>query len=56
MKNGVIVTMDGQRRILENHSIIIENGRIAEIGKTTDLEKKQKFADILDASGFIVMP
>lgn len=56
VKNGVMVTMDGQRRILENHSIVIENGRIAEIGKTTDLEKKQEFGEVLDASGCIVMP
>ena len=41
--------MDAQRRILENHSIVIEKGRIAEIGKTSDLEKKQKSAEILDA-------
>jgi 5-methylthioadenosine/S-adenosylhomocysteine deaminase len=55
VKNGLILTMDGQRRILENNSIAIENGRIAEIGKTTEL-KKQEFTEVLDASGSIVMP
>ena len=48
--------MDEQRRILENHSIAIVGGRIAEIGKTTDLERTFSSADVLDASGSIVMP
>lgn len=56
VKNGVIVTIDRQRRILENSSIAIEDGRIVEIGRTADLEKKLGAAEILDATGRIVMP
>ena len=56
VKNGALVTMDGQRRILENHSIAIVGGRIAKIGKTSDLERAFSSADVLDASGCIVMP
>jgi 5-methylthioadenosine/S-adenosylhomocysteine deaminase len=51
-----MVTMDGQRRILENCAIAIENGRIAEIGKTVDLERKHKSVEVIDASGCVVMP
>jgi 5-methylthioadenosine/S-adenosylhomocysteine deaminase len=56
VKNGVIVTMDVQRRILESFCVAIEDGRIVEIGKTADLEKKYTSAEVLDASGHIVMP
>jgi putative selenium metabolism protein SsnA len=56
VKNGVLVTMDSQRRILEGHSVAIEGGRVAEVGKTTDLERKHTSAEVLDASGRIVMP
>ena len=56
IKNGVLVTMDSQRRILENHSVAIEGGRVVEIGKTSDLERKHKAAQLVDASGRIVMP
>jgi len=56
VKNGVLLTMDNQRRILEDHSIAIVGGRITEIGKTTDLERTFSSADVLDASGGIVMP
>jgi 5-methylthioadenosine/S-adenosylhomocysteine deaminase len=56
VKNGIIVTMDGQRRILEDSSISVENGRIVEIGKSAGLERKYESAEVLDASGCIVMP
>ena len=56
VKNGVLLTMDDQRRILENHSIAIVDGRIAKIDKTGDLERTFTSAEVLDASGSIVMP
>jgi putative selenium metabolism protein SsnA len=48
--------MDGERRILEGHSVAIESGRILEIGKNADLTKKHTGAEVLDATGCIVMP
>ncbi len=56
IKNGVLVTMDDERRILEGHSIAIEKGKIIDIGKTSDLERKYNASEVLDASGRIVMP
>ena len=56
VKDGVLVTMDSERRILESHSIAIEDGRIVEIGKSADLERTHRSAEVLDASGCIVMP
>ena len=48
--------MDSQRHILEDHAVAIEQGKIMEIGKTTELQKKHNTAEVLDASGRIVMP
>jgi 5-methylthioadenosine/S-adenosylhomocysteine deaminase len=48
--------MDGQRRILENNCVLIENGRIAEIGRTADVAGKHSSVEVLDATGRIVMP
>jgi putative selenium metabolism protein SsnA len=56
IKNGVLVTMDGQRRILEGHSVAIEAGKITEVDRTVNLEKKHSGAEVIDASGRIVMP
>ncbi len=56
IRNGVLVTMDGKRRILEGHSVAVEEGRVVEIGKTPDLQSQHKTAEVVDASGCIVMP
>lgn len=48
--------MDPSRRILEGYSIAVRDGRIIEISKTKDLESRYPRADVLDASGRIVMP
>jgi len=56
IKNGIIVTMDSDRRILERHSLVIDGSRIVEIGKTEDVEKKYRNVESVDATGQIVMP
>ena len=56
IKNGILVTMDGKRRILEDHAVAIEAGRILEVDRTANLEKKHGGAEVIDASGRIVMP
>jgi putative selenium metabolism protein SsnA len=56
IKNGVLVTMDARRRILEGYSVAIEGGRVAEIEKTSTLERKHGGAEVIDAAGRIVMP
>ena len=48
--------MDAQRRILEGHSVAVEGGKVVEIDRTSNLEKKHGRADVIDASGRIVMP
>jgi putative selenium metabolism protein SsnA len=48
--------MDGQRRILENSCVLIENGIIAEVGETADVEGRHSSAKVLDVAGRIVMP
>jgi putative selenium metabolism protein SsnA len=56
VKNGVIVTMDREHKILENSSIAIDGGRVVEIGRTEDLESKLGSVEVLDAAAGIVMP
>jgi 5-methylthioadenosine/S-adenosylhomocysteine deaminase len=56
IKNGIIVTMDPNRRILEQHSLAIDNGRVVEIGRTEELQQQHSDVESLDATGQIVMP
>lgn len=51
-----MVTMDSQRRILEGHSVAVKDGRIVEVGKTGDLKKRFPSAEVIDATGRVVMP
>ena len=52
IKNGVLVTMDKDRRVLKNFSLAVEDGLITEIGK--DLKGEADF--VLDAADKIVLP
>jgi len=56
INNGIIVTMDSNRRILERHSLAIDDGRIVEIGRTEDLQQRYSNVESVDATGQIVMP
>jgi len=56
IKDGVLVTMDRGRRILEGHAVAVEGDKIVEVDRTGNLEKKYDGAEVIDASGRIVMP
>jgi 5-methylthioadenosine/S-adenosylhomocysteine deaminase len=56
VKGGITVTMDLDRRILSDHSIIVEDGKFTAIGKTSDIIRDWRADEVIDASGAIVMP
>jgi 5-methylthioadenosine/S-adenosylhomocysteine deaminase len=55
LENATIVTMDDNRRVLDNSSIGIENGRILAIGPVKQL-REIGAKNVLDCSGKIVIP
>lgn len=52
--NGVVVTMDTDRRILERGHVLIENGRITSIGDR--LPETGEAVECIDAADMVVMP
>ncbi len=54
IKNGLIVTMDQERRIIAQGSIAIENGRVVAVGRRVKYRGKPE--ETIDAKGKIVMP
>jgi putative selenium metabolism protein SsnA len=54
--NATLVTWEKPNRILENHSLYVDNGIITAIGPTTELERDYPLIDRMDAKGQLVMP
>jgi 5-methylthioadenosine/S-adenosylhomocysteine deaminase len=52
VKNGILITMDPRRRVLKNHSIGIEGGRIVEIAR----EIPGRADVVIDARRKLVLP
>ncbi|RLI60934.1 MAG: amidohydrolase [Candidatus Asgardarchaeum californiense] len=57
IKGGIIVTMDKDRRIIENGYIIVEDGLITAIGKYDDVKNELSSIDeTIDATKEIILP
>lgn len=56
INNGIIVTMDSQRRIIDGGSVAVEKDRIVDIGSTAALEKRYSANEVIDAANMVVLP
>jgi 5-methylthioadenosine/S-adenosylhomocysteine deaminase len=56
LENGLIVTMDKQRRIIERGTIFVENDKIVRIEKAGKSKIREKAEKVIDAQGMIMMP
>jgi putative selenium metabolism protein SsnA len=56
LKDGLIITMDDKRRIIEDGMIVVDKGKIIDIGKTIELKNKYKADKAIDAKGKIIIP
>jgi len=56
IKNGFIVTMNKSRNIFKDGAIAIEGNKIADVGKSHDLEKKYRAETVIDAKGKVIIP
>lgn len=54
IKNGIIITLGENNRVLYNHSLLIENGLIKKIAPSNSFSGS--YDKIIDASGKVVMP
>jgi len=56
LTQGTIITMDSQRRIIENGALAIHNGRIVKIGKTENLEPEYQAEKVINCKHHIILP
>ena len=57
VSGGTVVTMDAERRVIEDGAVAIQGDSIAAVGKRADLESQcARRARTIDASGTLVLP
>ena len=54
--NGIVVTLDGDRRVLDDGAVAIEKDRIVAVGPTADVAAAHPARKVIDARGKAVMP
>jgi 5-methylthioadenosine/S-adenosylhomocysteine deaminase len=54
--NGTVITMDAQRRVIENGAVAVKGDAIVAVGASAALAAQYEAANIVDAHGAIVMP
>ncbi len=53
---GTVVTMDGQRRVIEDGAVAIRGDLIVAVGPRAEVENRFEAAQTIDAHGALVMP
>jgi 5-methylthioadenosine/S-adenosylhomocysteine deaminase len=54
--NGLVVTMDANRRVIEGGAVAVRGDSIVAVGATADLASQFDAAKVIDARGAILMP
>ena len=56
VQNGTVVTMDAQRRIIENGAIAVVKSEIIAVGTSAEIARKYSSKQIINAQGKVVIP
>jgi 5-methylthioadenosine/S-adenosylhomocysteine deaminase len=57
IENGLVVTVDGERRVLPSGSVCVNDGSISAVeGGRLEVGDRTDFDEVIDATGCIVMP
>ncbi len=51
-----LITWEDENRLLENHAVLVREGRIADLGPSAELESRYPEAERMDARGQYLMP
>jgi 5-methylthioadenosine/S-adenosylhomocysteine deaminase len=53
---GTLVTMDKERRVIEDGAVAIEGGRVVAVGRRRDIERRYAAGEVIDARGRAIIP
>ncbi len=54
--NGTVITMDQDRRVLQDGAVAINEGRILDIGQTAQMTEKYEAKKVIDCSKHCILP
>jgi len=56
IRGGTVVTMDGERRVIQNGGIAIKDGRIVQVGDAALMDLNYSSRQVIEAQGNVVIP
>ena len=56
VENGLLITMDADRRVIVDGAVAVEDGLIVAIGKSSELRAEYGSDEVIDATRKVVMP
>ncbi len=56
IKNGMVITVDKDRRVLMDGAVTVENERIVGVGETSEIVKAYDADIVIDAHKMVVLP
>lgn len=56
IRNALVVTMDGNYRVIADGAVVIRDDEIIEVGKTNELSSAYRAKRVIDGNGKLVMP
>ncbi len=56
VSGGTVVTMDAQRRVIEDGAVAVADGRVVAVGKRADVLRRHSARQVIDARGRAVIP
>src|SRR5947209_7057985 len=56
IRGGTVVTMDGERRVIENGAVAVKSGRIVSVGSVTEIDRDYTGREVVNARGKVIIP
>ena len=56
LQNGTVVTMDAQKRLIENGAVAVDKGAIVAVGTTAEIAQNYKSKQTINAQNKVVIP